>query len=192
MKKITFLFLTLVLFLTACGSDESENKENAETKEDTQEEKQKPDESNTDEEQENSATKENQTEEAESEEEQAKIDTSMYEYTENIEVTDAVELNDHITLIVEMNPEPTPGTAFQHVLDGTYDFLQQEYVQQADTIGINVLQGGAKIAMFTTYPEEFEADEEKPMGNAVLNASEVEAMIDEVKQYAKAMELPVE
>src|SRR5690625_5276787 len=116
----------------------------------------------------------------------------MYEYAENIDVTDALEINDHITLMIDMPESNAMGLAFQHAASQTYDFLKQESAKEAKTIGINVRQDGAKIAMFTVYPDEFEEGPEAPMAQVVLEAAIVEMALPEVEEYAETMELKLE
>ncbi|KAF0820883.1 hypothetical protein KIS4809_0410 [Bacillus sp. ZZV12-4809] len=182
MKKSIMMFViaTLAIMLSACGEETS--KEDEPKKEEVQEQKEKAKEPAEEKEE---KAKEEETAEA------AKIDTSMYQYAKNIDVTDALEINNHITLMIDMNPKTNQGMAFQHVLNDTYDFLLQDSVQQADTVGINVRQDGVKIAMFTVHPKEFVENDEIPMADLVLQASIVDMMTDEVKAYAEAMELPV-
>ena len=187
MKKIlSMLLLSLVLVLSACGSDEPE-KETPEV-EDTP----KQDEVEKDEPAEEEPVEEEPEEDGESNEEtndEPAIDTSMYEYAENVEVTDALEINDHITLIIDMPESNTRGLAFQHVLNQSYDFLEQDSTKKAKTIGVNIRQGGNKIAMFTIYTEKFVENDDKPMAQLVLDASVVEMTLPEVDQYAETMDL---
>lgn len=116
------------------------------------------------------------------------IDTSVFEYAEKVEVTDAIELNDHITLIISMSESTKPGMATQHVVNQTYDFVQQVDVKGAKTIGINVKQGDNKIAQFTVYTDKFKPNDDEPMSDAVIAASEIEFMTDEVKEHGKVMD----
>lgn len=185
MKKIlSMLLLSLVLVLSACGSDEPE-KETLEV-EDTP----KQDEVEKGEPAEEEPVEEEVDEESNEEtNDESAIDTSMYEYAENVEVTDALEINDHITLIIDMPESNTQGLAFQHVLNQTYEFLEQGSAKEAKTIGINIRQGGNKIAMFTIYLERFVENDDEPMAQLVLDASVVEMTLPEVDQYAETMEL---
>ncbi|MDV6377719.1 hypothetical protein ORD22_05500 [Sporosarcina sp. GW1-11] len=116
------------------------------------------------------------------------IDTSVYEYVSNIDVTDARDINNHITLMIDMKTE-NQGLAFQHVLNQTYDFLQQTDIKDAKTIGINVCVKGNKVGMFTVYPERFQPNDNEPMADVVLVASEVEMVNSEVEEFGRLMEL---
>ncbi|GKV66709.1 MULTISPECIES: hypothetical protein [unclassified Sporosarcina] len=116
------------------------------------------------------------------------INTSVYEYASNIDITDARDLNDHITLMIDMKTD-NEGMAFQHVLNQTYDFVQQPDIEGAKTIGINVRVKGDKVGMFTIYPEKFKANDDEPMADAVLAASDLEMVNAEVEQFGKVMEL---
>lgn len=122
-------------------------------------------------------------------ENESAIDTSMYQCAENVEVTDALELNDHITLMIDMPESNQQGTAFQHVLNQSYDFLAQNSAKKTKTVGVNIRQGGQKIAMFTIHPEKFVEKDDEPMAQLVLDASIVDIVLPEVEQYADSMDL---
>ncbi|MCM3636522.1 hypothetical protein M3152_02230 [Sporosarcina luteola] len=114
------------------------------------------------------------------------IDTSVYEYASNVDITDARELNNHITLMIDMKTD-NPGMAFQHVLNQTYDFMQQSDIEGAETIGINVRVDGNKVGMFTAYPDKFIPNDDEPMSDAVLAASEIQMMTEEVEKFGETM-----
>ncbi|MDW0113851.1 hypothetical protein QT711_11690 [Sporosarcina saromensis] len=80
------------------------------------------------------------------------------------------------------------GLAFQHVLNQTYDFHQQPDVEGAKTIGIIVNVKGKKVGMITVYPENFVPNDEEPMSDVVLEASEIEMMSKEMEEFGKTME----
>lgn len=122
-------------------------------------------------------------------EEESTINTDVFAYATKTEVTDAIDINDHVTVFVYMSEELTPGLASQHVLNQTYDFIQQEDVKDAKTISINVKQGDTKIFQFTVDTTKFKTDDEIPMSDLVLEASEVEFMTDEVKEFGEIMEM---
>lgn len=115
------------------------------------------------------------------------IDTNVFEYAEKVEVTNAIELNDHVTIFVFMNEEVKPGLAVQHVVNQTYDFIQQKDMTNAKTISVNVKQGDLKTAMFTVHTEKFVPDDDEPMSDAVMKASDFEFMNGEVKEYGEIM-----
>lgn len=118
--------------------------------------------------------------------EQNQIDTSVYEYASNVDVTNARDINNHITLMIDMKTE-NRGMAFQHVLNQTYDFLQQPDIEGAETIGINVRVDDVKIGMFTAYPDKFIPNDNEPMSDAVLAASEIEMMTEDVEKFGETM-----
>ncbi|KNE22467.1 MULTISPECIES: hypothetical protein [Virgibacillus] len=185
MKRTLLLLLIglLTFALVACSGDDEE-KESKANDEPAQEEKAKEEPAEKEEVEEPEQKEEPQEEENE-------IDTSMYN-AENVDVTDALEANKHITIMIDVNAELAPGMAFQNILNETYDFLAQDIVKEADTVGINIIQDGAKIAMFTAKPKEFKADDNIPMAELVLKVSEVEMTSPEVEEYANTMGLPLE
>lgn len=122
-------------------------------------------------------------------EEESTINTDVFAYATKTEVTDAIDINDHVTVFVYMSEELTPGLASQHVLNQTYDFIQQEDVKDAKTISINVKQGDTKILMYTVEKDKFKTNDEIPMSDLVLEASKVEFMTDEVKEFGEIMEM---
>lgn len=187
MKKLLLMFIAFSVILAACGEDGA--KEEIEYPENENFIEEETEDSTTNEEADEEESVQNEGENTN--ENEKKIDISMYEYTENIDVTDAIEINNHITLMIEMDPSTKPGLAFQHVLNNTYDFLLQDIVQQADTVGINVIQNGVKLAMFTVHPKEFTPNDEIPMADLVLEASVVEMITPELEEYAEVMELPI-
>lgn len=185
MKRVSLLLLVSIMAigLVACSGDDKE-KESKANDEPVQEEKDK----------EEPVEKEEVEEPEQKEEPQEKeniIDTSMYK-AENVDVTDALEANNHITIMIDVNEELTPGMAFQNILNETYYFLEQDIVKKADTVGINIMQNESKIAMFTVKPKEFQTDDDTPMAELVLKASEVEMTSPEVEEYANTMGLPLE
>lgn len=169
MKKLMMLLFAAIL-LTACSESE-------EPKVAIQEEVNEP------------AVTVDETEEVDEAEETATIDTSVFEYATNTEVTDAIDLNQHVTVFVDMKPETKPGMAFQHVLNQTYDFIQQDDVSGAKTIAINIRQDGKKIAAYTVDTDKFTPNDDEPMAQVVLDASVVDMAMPDVEAYAEAMDL---
>lgn len=92
-----------------------------------------------------------------------KIDSTVFEYATKIDVTDAIDLNDHVILILNMNEKTQPGMATQHVVNQTYDFVQQADIKGAKTIGINIKQSEKKIAQFTVHMDKFVPNDDEPM-----------------------------
>lgn len=117
----------------------------------------------------------------------SEIDTSVFENAEKVEVTDAIDSNQHVTVFVYMSEEPEPGFATQTVFNQAYDFLQQPDLEGAKTVTIAVKQGERKIAQITVNKDNFKPDPERPMSDVVLEASKIDSMIDEVKEYGKIM-----
>lgn len=129
----------------------------------------------------------NNSTEPKDEHEETKIDTSAFIYAKNVDVTDARNITKHIDLVVHMNEGPTPGLATQHVFIQTYDFLQQDDIIGADSITIGIMQGDFRISQITVDLTKFEAGEN--LINSVLQASKIDKMNDDVKEYGKVMEL---
>lgn len=78
--------------------------------------------------------------------------------------------------------------ATQHVVNQTYDFVQQADIKGAKTIGINIKQSEKKIAQFTVHMDKFVPNDDEPMYDAVIATSEMEFMTDEVKEFGETME----
>lgn len=121
--------------------------------------------------------------------EEPEIATDVFSYAEKVEVTDAIDTNQHVTVFVFMSEELTPGLATQHVVNQTYDFLQQTDIEGAKTISVNVKQGELKIAMYTVNKDQFVPNDSEPMASVVMKASTMEFMVPEVEEYGKTMEL---
>lgn len=175
MRKL--FIVTSILFLAACSSTEEEQATIEDSKISEQEES------------ENIQEHIDEVTEMEISEEEPRIDTSMYESAQDIEITDALEINDHITLFIYMSEDLKEGLAFQHVTNQTYAFLLQESIKEAKTIGVNVIHGENKIAMFTVNLEDFVEDDSISMAKLVLDASKVQMASPEVEEYAEVMDL---
>ncbi|MFC4404006.1 hypothetical protein [Gracilibacillus xinjiangensis] len=181
MKKYIFFILSVFVFtLTACGAEE-------ETKTEGQGQDQAESDSALDEE----APQPERPEEEKAKEATDSIDTSMYEYASNVEVTDAIEINNHITLMIDMNDNLEQGLAFMHATNQTYDFIEQNNMVNVETIGINIRLKGIKIAMFTVHPGEIEKNETESMANIVLKSSEVEMVSPEVEEFIREFDLSI-
>jgi hypothetical protein len=122
-------------------------------------------------------------------EEKPKIETKVFVYAKSVEVTDARNITNHINLVINMSEELTPGLASNHVLNQTYDFLQQEDIKGANTVTIGVMQGKFRVFQFTVDLQKFKTDDKIAMSHLVLKASKIDKMTDEVKQYGKTMQL---
>ena len=186
MKKYLLIIFASLLILSACGSDDAV-KDEKEVDTDEVEETEgivENDELDVDE-----TETEEVVEEVEEETVEQTIDTSMYEYSKDVKVTDAIDLNDYVSLIIEMNDNLEPGLAFQHATNQTYDFLQQDAINGAKKVGINIILNDRKIAMYEVDLNELKINDDEPMAQLVLDASVVEVMVPEVKEYAEVMEL---
>src|SRR5690625_795359 len=117
------------------------------------------------------------------------IDTSMYEYSKDVQVTDAIDINNYVSLMIEMNDNLNPGLAFQHATTQTYEFLQQEALQGADKVGINIILEGQKIAMYEVDLNEFKPKDDESMAQLVLDAAIMEMITPEVHEYTQSMSL---
>ncbi|QQP11532.1 hypothetical protein FJQ98_20385 [Lysinibacillus agricola] len=205
MKKLVYIGALSALLLAACGEekveetdkaqeelDKAKEKEAEQAKKEA-EEKAKEEEERKAKEAEEKAKLAKEQEEVDKEEpttaEKSKpiINTSVFEYAQAVDVTDAIDLNNHVTLIISMSEAISPGLATQHVVNQVYDFVQQVDVKGAKTIGINVKQGANKIAQFTVYTDKLVPNDDEPMSDAVIVASEIEFMTDEVKAFGKTI-----
>ena len=179
MKKLLVLLL-VSLFLTACGeTDQAASEPKREVKTEVKEEPKQEVEQE---------VKEKTKEETPAEETKNEIDTSVFEYAESVEVTDAIDVNQHVTVFVKMSDKTKPGLATQHVFNQTYNFLQQPDLAGAKTVTVAVKQGELKIAQITVNTELFVPNDKVPMSEVVLQASEVDSMSPEVKEYGTTMD----
>lgn len=181
MIKLLIPFIALTVVLGACSSTEDELSEgtvdlNASQEMETQEE-------NINDQTSDEAAEEENNAEAD------EIDTSVYEYAESVEVTNSIDLTKHVNLRIEMSDELTAGMASNHVLNQTFDFLQQPDIEGADTVTINVIQDETKVFQFTTTLADFKPDETTPMAKLVVEASEIDFMNPAVEEHGKIMEL---
>lgn len=175
-KKVLIL-LMVALFLTACTQESAEpvnkpkEEENIKAKEEPKKE----------------SKEEKKKDEGKSEKESTKIDTSVFAYAKKVDVTDAIDINQHVTVFVTMSEELTPGLATQHVLNQSYDFLQQEDIKGAKTVTIAVKQGDIKIAQITVNKDNFVPNDTEPMASVVLKAAEIDMMKPEVKEFINSL-----
>jgi|GEM_PF-3052153 len=190
MKSKILSIVPIVVFsmaLFGCA-EESELKEDKKTDTNTEEVKTNDSRKSSEQTKENTEEPKEEKKEQVNEVEQPTINTDVFAYATKTEVTDAIDINNHVTVFVYMSEELTPGLASQHVLNQTYDFIQQEDVKDAKTISINVKQGDTKIFQFTVDTTKFKTDDEIPMSDLVLEASEVEFMTKEVEDAAEVLE----
>lgn len=130
---------------------------------------------------------EEEVEKADVNEEQNLIDTSAFVYSTKVEVSDLRDITEHIDLAVYMNNSVKPGLATQHVFTQTYDFLQQKDIEGAKTVTIGVMSGEFRVAQITVERSTFKAGEH--LIDSVLNASKIDKMNPDVKEYGEVMEL---
>ncbi|PAE35446.1 hypothetical protein [Bacillus sp. 7884-1] len=144
------------------------------------------------------ATKEQQEEKLEKEEakeateevkeEEPSIDISVFQYAKKVEVTDARDITKHITVTVFMSNELKEGLASQHVLNQTYDFVQQEDIEGANTLTVGVMVGDKRVLQYTVDITNFVPNNSEPMTNVVLAASKVEKITPEVEEFATSFD----
>lgn len=207
MNKLLYIGAMSALLLAACGEEKAEETDAAQEELDKAKEKEaeqakkdaelkaKEEEERKAKEAEEKALAEQKSKEEEVEKEEPTtaekskhiIDTSVFEYAQAVDVTNAIDLNNHVTLIISMSEAISPGLATQHVVNQMYDFVQQVDVKGAKTIGINVKQGANKIAQFTVYTDKFVPNDNEPMSDAVIAASEIEFMTVDVKIFGKTI-----
>jgi Ca2+-dependent lipid-binding protein len=180
MKKV-LIILMAALFLTACTQESAEpvNKPKEEEKTKAKEEPKK--------ETKKESKEEKKKDEGKSEKESTKIDTSVFAYAKKVDVTDAIDINQHVTVFVTMSEELTPVLATQHVLNQSYDFLQQEDIKGAKTVTIAVKQGDIKIAQITVNKDNFVPNDTEPMASVVLKAAEIDMMKPEIKDFINSL-----
>jgi outer membrane biosynthesis protein TonB len=116
------------------------------------------------------------------------IDTAIFAYAEKVDVTNAIDTTQHVTVFVTMNNEVKPGLAAQHVVNQTYDFLQQSDLTGAKTVTIAVKQSDTKIMQFTVNKDSFVPIDDVPMSECVMKASKIDSMTPEVEEFGVVME----
>lgn len=119
------------------------------------------------------------------EKEETSIKTDVFVYAKKVDITDARDITQHVTATVFMSDELTPALATQHVLNQSYDFLQQEDLKGAKTVTIGVMKGDKRVFQYTVETAKFVPNDSEPMANVVLKASKVEKISPEVEEYAK-------
>lgn len=117
------------------------------------------------------------------------IDTSIYKDSKSIEVVDGRELNQHLTLKIDLQDGANPGMGTLDVLTNTFDFLEQADIAGANTITILVRVKDVKVSQFKVYTEKFKPNDEDPMADLVLAASDIEYLLPEVKSFGEVMGL---
>lgn len=120
--------------------------------------------------------------------EESKINTSVFRYAKKVDVTDARDITKHITVTVFMDKKLREGLAAQHVLNQTYDFVQQTDIKGADTLTVGVMVGELRVFQYTVDLTKFVPNEAEPMINVVLASSTVEKISPEVEEFAKTFE----
>ncbi len=197
--RVLFGLLLLIVFISGCGSSQTEERgqEKEKVVENRESEKSVLGETET---VENNVTEEAKTGVSEEKEEteakvneerneaevrESSIDTSVFEYAKKVEVTDARNTTKHITVTVFMSDELTEGLAAQHVLNQTYDFIQQEDVKQAKTLTVGVMVGEKRVFQYTVETAKFVPNENERMAYVVLAASKVEKISPDVEEFAK-------
>ncbi|PID23252.1 hypothetical protein CSV61_02055 [Sporosarcina sp. P3] len=115
------------------------------------------------------------------------ISTDIFKYATDVKVTDAIDINQYVSIIVHMDNTDNEGMAFQHVVNQTYDFLQQPALKEADKVGVNVVIVDRKIGMFEVDTAKFIPNDDVPMSDAVMVASEIEMISPEVKEFGEIM-----
>jgi uncharacterized protein YcfL len=122
-------------------------------------------------------------------EDEATINTAVFVYAEDVEVTDARDITQHLNLVIHMSDELTPGLATQHILNQTYDFLQQQDIEGANTLTIGIMQADMRIFQFTIDVKSFVPIDSEPMAACVLKAAQIDKMKPEVEEYGIVMGL---
>ena len=166
--KLLFIVLTIGLLLIGCSGREEASKEVAPKSDTIKSETTTP-------KNETVKTKKNT------------IKTDVFEYAKKVDITDARDINKHVTAIVFMSDELTLGLATQHVLNQSYNFLQQADLESADTVTIGVMQGEKRVFQCTVTMKNFVPNDSIPMADVVLKASKVEKIDSQVQEFANAI-----
>jgi hypothetical protein len=166
--KVLSIILTLGLLLVGCSEETQEDDSVPRTNEPV-------------------ITKKEEPKKEEPKQEEPQIQTKVFAYAKKVDITDAIEINKHVTATVFMSEELTPQLATQHVLNQSYDFLQQEDLAGANTVTIGVMHGETRVFQFTVDKTKFTPNETEPMVNVVLQASKVEKSTPEIDEYATAV-----
>lgn len=119
------------------------------------------------------------------------IKTDAFIYAKKVDITDAIDITKHVTATVFMSDDLTQGLAVQHVLNQSYDFLQQADIKGADTVTIGVMQGDMRLFQCTVTMKKFVPNDSVSMSDVVLKASKVEKMTPQVKEFARVLEWPI-
>lgn len=119
--------------------------------------------------------------------EKSTIKTDAFIYAKKVELDDARDITNHVTATVFMSDELTSGLAVQHVLNQSYDFLQQTNLKGTNTVTIAVMQGDIRIFQCTVTMKKFVPNDSIAMSDVVLKASKVEKMSPQVEEFAKAL-----
>jgi hypothetical protein len=115
---------------------------------------------------------------------QPSIDTSVFQYAKSVDVDDSRDIMQHINLVVNMSEDITAALATTHVFTQTYDFLQQKDIAGANTVTIGIMKGDIRVAQITVDVKKFKAGENYIQ--SVLQASKIDKMSSEVKEYGKS------
>ncbi|MHC1683702.1 MAG: hypothetical protein AB6733_12210 [Clostridiaceae bacterium] len=113
------------------------------------------------------------------------IKTDAFVYAKKVDITEAIDITKHVTATVFMSDELTPGLAVQHVLNQSYNFLQQAELKGADTVTIGVMKGDIRVFQYTVTMKKFVPNDSVKMSDVVLTASKVEKMTPQVEEFAK-------
>lgn len=178
--KLLFIVLTIGLLLIGCSGREEASKEVAPKSDTIKSETTTP----------KNETVKPETTAPKSEKVETKkntIKTDVFEYAKKVDITDARDINKHVTAIVFMSDELTLGLATQHVLNQSYNFLQQADLESADTVTIGVMQGEKRVFQCTVTMKNFVPNDSIPMADVVLKASKVEKIDSQVQEFANAI-----
>lgn len=187
---------SLSLVLQACSSETSSGKMSSDTvndvvaaNEEIKKEPVKTEVNDNKDNTENKDTNEDVTKEEESaiENNESLIDTSAFVYATKVDLTDSRDITEHINVVVHMEDSVKPGLATQLVFTQTYNFLQQKDIEGAKTITIGVMSGELRVAQITVDVPKFKPEEQ--LIKSVLDASKIDKMNPEVKNYGQALEL---
>ncbi|MCT8975511.1 hypothetical protein N4T77_02755 [Clostridium sp. CX1] len=172
--------MTIGLLLTGCSSAKEAPKEEAQKTGTVKSETTAP------------KTEANKSETAASETEVSEterntVKTDAFSYANKVDITDARGITNHVTATVFMSDELTQGLATQHVLNQSYEFLQQADLKGVDTVTIGVMKGDIRVFQYKVTMKDFVPNDSDKMSDVVLKSSKVEKMAPQVEKHAKIM-----
>lgn len=194
MKKLV-VGLVAVLLLAGCSEEETKEAKKTEEVVTTEDAKEKATEDSTTKEVEEKTTEDSTNKETEEqaikEKSEDNGDTILFADTgaEEVKVTDEIKTKEQATAVIQIEPDVQAGAAVVNVVNKMYDFLQQEKLTDAKKVIVIVKQKDKRVAQFTVNTTKFDTKDGKWASDAVMDATKIDFMTDEVKEYGKLLEV---